>query len=124
MDVTRDCLIPYDLCNDSVTVYHAEGDAVTRAYFERAYFDCKKTENVDRTGSSEANSFLLVIPGDAQACRVGDKVVRGEGPAVPQDGVMQWWRSFIPAKVDELVVVKYVDVKRFGGSIVHTEAGG
>ena len=45
------------------------------------------------------------------------------GETVP-DEAMKWWRSFIPAKVDGLVVVKYVDVKRFGGKTVHTEAGG
>ena len=114
----------YSLCQDTVTVYHEENGAVTRTVHSPAFFDFKKTENVDRTGSSEANGFLLVIPGDSQACHVGDKVMLGEGAAVPAENVMTWWRSFIPAKVDGLVVVKYVDVKRWNGAIVHTEAGG
>lgn len=114
----------YSLCQDAVTVYHHEGGAVTRTVYPRAYLDSKKTENVDRTGSSEANGFLLVVPGSAQACHVGDKVMLGEGPAVPESDVEAWWRSFIPSKVDGLVVVKYVDAKRWRGAIVHTEAGG
>ncbi len=114
----------YSLCRDAVTVYHMEDGAVTRAVHTRAFLDSKRTENVDRTGSSEANGFLLVIPGPTQACQVGDKVMLGEGPAVPADAVAAWWRTFIPAKVDNLVVVGYVDVKRWDGAIVHTEAGG
>ena len=114
----------YSLCRDAVTVYHEEGGEVTRVVHSRAFFDSKKTENVDRTGSKEANGFLLVIPGSTQACKVGDKVALGEGPEVPATDVMAWWRTFIPAKVDNLVVVGYVDVKRWDGAIVHTEAGG
>lgn len=114
----------YDLCNDTVTVYHEESGEITRTVHPRAFLDFKKTENVDRTGSSEANGFLLVAPGETQACHVGDKVMLGEGPEVPAEEQLKWWRSFIPAKVDGLVVVRYVDMKRFGGKIVHTEAGG
>lgn len=118
-----DYVNPYDLCNDTVTVYREEGGAVERTVYTKAYFEHKKTENIDRTGSEQSNGFLLVIPGDAQACRVGDKVILGEGPDVPDDA-MRWWRSFIPARVDGLAVVKTVDVRRFGGANVHTEAGG
>ena len=114
----------YSLCRDTVTVYHEEDGAVTRAVHPRAFLGSKKTENVDRTGSSEANGFLLVIPGSTQACRVGDKVMLGEGPQVPPGDVMAWWRTLIPTKVDGLVVVKHVEVKRWDGAIVHTEAGG
>lgn len=114
----------YSLCQDTVTVYHEENGEVTRTVHERAYLDFKKTENIDRTGSAESNGFLLVIPGDVQACYVGDKVMLGEGPQVPDAEVLKWWRTFIPTKVDGLVVVKYVDMKRWGGRYVHTEAGG
>lgn len=46
------------------------------------------------------------------------------GDQTPSQDALAWWRAFIPSKVDGLVVVKYVDVKRWAGSIVHTEAGG
>lgn len=114
---------PYDLCDQTVTVYHSEGEVVTRTVYRRAFLDFKKTQNIEKTGSQEVNGFLLVIPGDKQACQVGDKVLYGEGPCVPADAP-KWWRTFIPAKVDGLVVVQYVDVKRFNNRIVHTEAGG
>ena len=114
----------YELCNDTVSVFHYGDGEVTKTVFDNAYFDYKKTQNVERTGSAEANGFLLVIPGDEQACRVGDKVALGDDIDVPEEGVDAWWRSLIPSKVDGLVVVKYADAKRFGGKIVHTEAGG
>ena len=58
------CPVNYDLCNQTVTVYHQSGsDAYTRKVFTNAFLDFKKTQNVDKTGSSETNSFLLVIPG-------------------------------------------------------------
>lgn len=114
----------YDLCHDTVTVYHYADGGVTKTVHENAYFDFKKTENVERTGSYEVNGFLLVVPGDSRACSVGDKVMLGSGVDVPTSGVDAWWRSFIPSKVENLVVVKTVDVRRFGGKVVHTEAGG
>lgn len=107
-----------------VSVYHFEDGEVTKTVHEHAYFDAKKTEAVDRTGSTEVNGFLIVIPGDSKACEVGDKVMLGDGVEPPSSDVAAWWRSFIPSKVENLVVVKHVDVKRFGGKIVHTEAGG
>lgn len=114
----------YNLCSDTVAVYHYEDGTVEKTVYERAYLDFKKTENIERTGSTEVNGFLLVIPGDAQTVYVGDKVMLGQGADVPQTDVSAWWRTFIPSKVEGLVVVKTVDVKRFGGHIVHTEAGG
>lgn len=112
-----------DACRDSVTVYREEGGEVSRTYHPRAYMEFERTENVDRTGSEQASGFLLVVPGPEQAVRPGDKVLLGEGPEVPEDA-MKWWRTFIPAKVDNLAVVRKVDVKRWNGKAVHTEAGG
>lgn len=83
--------------------------------------DRKKTQNVDRTGLSEASSFLLVIPGGKQSVFPGDKVYAGIGQEV---STLTQWRDFIPANVPNLCVVKYADVKHWNGSIVHTEAGG
>ena len=112
----------YVLCDQAVTVYHRSGkDAITRTVHASAFLDERKNLNVEKTGASEANAFLLVIPGSTQAVEVGDKVLRGEGPEIETDAA---WAALVPAKVAGLVVVKYVDVKRYGGQIVHTEAGG
>ena len=114
--------INYDqLCRQTVTVYHREGDEYTRKVYTKAFLDFKKTQSVDKTGNKEANSFLLVIPGSSQAVFVGDKVLLGEGPEIT---TREEWASFIPSKVNGLVVVSYVDPKYWGDNLVHTEAGG
>lgn len=118
----RSCPVNYDLCNQTVTVYHRNGqDDYTRTVYTRAFLDFKKTVAVDKTGSKEANSFLLVIPGDTQAVFAGDKVLTGRGPGISSD---KDWAAFIPTKVPGLVVVSYVDTKCWNDKIVHTEAGG
>lgn len=114
--------INYDLlCRQTVTVYRKEGDSYTRQVYPKAFLDFKKTQSVDKTGSTEANSFLLVIPGPTQAVFVGNKVLLGEGPEIT---TREEWASFIPTKVSGLVVVDYVDPKYWNGQLVHTEAGG
>lgn len=118
----RSSLVDYRLCNQTVTVYHWDGGAeYTRKVFHNAFLDFRKTHNVDKTGSKEANSFLLVIPGSVVPVAVGDKVIHGEGPEI---ATREDWVAFIPSKVPGLVVVKYVDPKYWHGSVVHTEAGG
>lgn len=54
----------YALCNQTVTVYHQDPKTkvVTRTVYNHAFLEFKKTQNVDKTGSTESNSFLLVIP--------------------------------------------------------------
>lgn len=121
VSLRKRCPVDYRLCTQTVTVYHREGETVTRTVHRRAFLDFKKTENVDRTGSHEANSFLLVIPCSEQPVWTGDKVLLGEGPEVSTLGA---YSSFIPARVPGLVVVKSVDPKYWNGRLVHVEAGG
>lgn len=115
--------VDYRLCNQTVTIYHWDGkDTYTRKVIEKgAFLDFKKVQNVDKTGSTEANSFLLVVPGPVVAVSVGDKVLLGEGPEV---ATREAWSALTPSKTEGLVVVKYVDPKYWRGSVVHTEAGG
>ena len=104
-----------------MTVYHKDGDTYKRTVYDRAFLDFKKTETTSNTGSREANSFLLVIPGETVSLFVGDKVMLGEGPAV---STREEWAKLIPATTPGLVVVQYVDPKYWNGRVVHTEAGG
>ena len=115
------CPVDYRMCNQTVTVYHKDGDNYTRTVYDRAYLDFRKNHTVDKTGSKESNSFLLVIPGDSQMVFAGDKVILGEGPEV---STREEWAAFIPTKVPGLVVVSYVDPKYWGTQMVHVEAGG
>ena len=115
-------MLSYRLCNQTVTVYHWDGGTgYTRKVISRAFLDHKKTQNVEKTGSSEVNSFLLILPGPVVQVSVGDKIMAGEGPEVTS---REDWAALIPSKVPGLVVVKYVDPKYYRGIIVHTEAGG
>lgn len=117
--------VDYRLCNQPVTVYHPQKDSrgqisgvEVKAY--RGFLDFKKVRNVDKTGSSEASSFLLVIPGDRQTVYPGDRVLLGEGsPIAPEQ-----WKDLIPSKVPGLCAVKYADLKYWNGQPIHTEAGG
>lgn len=113
--------VDYSKCNQTVTVYHADNGTFSKQTFTKAFLEHKKTQNVDKTGSSEANSFLLVIPCSEQVVFVGDKVLLGEGQdiATPKE-----WSALIPANVPGLVVVKYVDSKYWQAKMVHVEAGG
>jgi hypothetical protein len=115
------CPVDYRMCNQTVTVYHKDGDTVTRTVHTNAFFDFKKTQSVDKTGSKEANAFLLVIPCAAQAVFVEDKVLQGVGREIT---TREDWAAFIPAKVPGLVVVKYADPKYWGERMIHVEAGG
>ena len=116
------CPINYQLCNQTVTVYHKQDDNIyTRKVHTNAFLDFRKNQTVDKTGSKEANAFLLVIPGAVQTVFVGDKVLYGVGPEI---STREEWATFIPAKVPGLVVVSYADPKYWMNKIVHTEAGG
>lgn len=115
------CPVNYRMCNQTVTVYHQNGNKYVRTVYDHAFLDYKKTQTVDKTGSKEANSFLLIIPGDAQSVFIGDKVYDGVGPEIAD---REAWAAFIPSKVSGLVVVSYADPKKWNGTIVHTEAGG
>lgn len=114
------CPVDYRMCKQKVTVYHNESGKISRTVYTNAFLDFRKNQTVDKTGSREANSFLLVIPCSRQAVFVGDKVMMGPGPYITPEE----WAAFIPAKVPGLVVVKYVDPKYWGERMVHVEAGG
>lgn len=115
------CPVDYRMCNQTVTVYHQDGENYIRTVYDRAFLDFRKTVTVDKTGSRDSNSFLLVIPGSTQAVFVEDKVLLGVGPEITDRAA---WAEFKPSAVNGLVVVKYVDPKYWNGQMVHTEAGG
>lgn len=115
--------LDYSLCDQTVTVYHytpGSSASVTRTVYNNAFLDHTKNENVSRTGTQETNSFLLVLPCSSQVVFNGDKVLIGNGPTISAAD----WPTFIPANTPGLVVVKHVDLKYYGGQIVHLEAGG
>lgn len=122
MIIKRRLPFDYGLCNQTVTVYHRDGDRYTRNVIEKgAFLECKKTQNVEKTGSKETNSFLLVIPGNSQQVFIGDKVMHGIGP---ECATRKDWAALIPVNVPGLVVVDTVDPQYWNDELVHTEASG
>lgn len=142
--------VDYSLCDQVVTLYHADfgadgkGFACARVVFRGAFLDWKKAQAVDKTGSRETNSFLLVLPSgwggrprwaspeefDAldEAERAGrftlapgDKVLLGVGPEV---ATREAWAALRPAGEHGLVVIKDVDPKYWRGRVCHVEGGG
>lgn len=113
----------YRLCDQTVTLYHWNGgDSIVRRVLRKnTFFDARKVQNAEKTGSREANGFLLVIPCREIPVAAGDKVLLGEGPDIAG---REEWAGFIPSKVPGLVVVKWVDPKYWNGQLVHVEAGG
>lgn len=112
------CHVSYEKCNQTVTAYHQNADkTVTRTVYTNGFLDFRKNQNVNKTGSSETNSFLLVIPGVVTLYN-GDKVFLGAGPTSIT------WADFIPTKIAGMVVIKYVDPKFWKGVQCHVEAGG
>lgn len=114
--------VDYSKCCQTVTVYHQEEPGrYIRTVFHNAFLDFRKNWSVDKTGSREANAFLLVLPCTEQVVFVGDKILLGEGPEL---STREDWAAFIPAKVPGLVVAKYVDPKYWQGVLCHLEVGG
>lgn len=114
--------VRYEKCGQTVTVYHWDGkETYTRIVIEKAFLDFKKTVNVDKTGSREVNTFLLVVPGPVQTVFPGDKVLLGSGPEVD---TREAWAALVPSKVAGLAVIKYADPKYWNGALIHVEAGG
>lgn len=113
--------VDYRLCNQTITVYHADKGTYTRTIHCNAFLDFRKTETVGKDGSRETNNFTLVIPGDTVPVCVGDKVMIGIGAECT---TREQWAALIPVKVPNLGVVQFVDPKYWRGKIVHTEASG
>ena len=40
--------VDYSKCNQTVTIYHKDGETYTRTVAKRAFLDFRKTQNVDK----------------------------------------------------------------------------
>lgn len=113
-------IIDYSLCQQTVTVYRKDGDIITRTVHSPAYMEVNRTERLSKDADELESTALVVIPG-AASLSVGDRVFDGIGPDVPSVGMMTWWRSFIPAKVDGLIVLRQVAQRKWRGEVAHVE---
>ena len=109
--------LDYSLCDQTVTVYRMEKDAVARWVITNAYLSGKVSAPTEPYGKSRLKQFLLIIPGDAMALQPGDRIFDGIGPEEVQ------WQSFVPAMVSGLYEAGYVKPCCWEGEITHWEAG-
>lgn len=120
----RKAPLNYALCDQTVTVYRASLDGefscTKTVYDKKAFLDFKKVVSVNKTGSKEGNSFLLVIKGNADL-KPKDKVLLGVGEDIPS---REEWARFIPSNRAGLVVIETVDPKYYNGEVCHVEAAG
>ncbi|MBQ3045136.1 MAG: hypothetical protein IJD49_04205 [Clostridia bacterium] len=116
--------LSYAQCDQTVTVYRANFDGefscTKTVYDKKAFLDFKKVVSVNKTGSKEAHSFLLVIKGNADL-KPKDKVLPGVGEDIL---TREEWAEFIPSNRAGLVVIETVDPKYYNGEICHVEASG
>lgn len=121
--INRKAPLNYSLCNQTVTVYrvdNTDGFKCTKKVYKHAFLDFKKAVSVDKTGSRETNSFLLVIKGNADL-KPKDKVLLGVGADIT---TREEWAKFIPSTQANLVVIEAVDPKYYNNEICHVEAVG
>lgn len=122
MRIKRQNPVRYDLCTQTVTVYHKESTGYTRKVYEKkAFLSFAEADSVSKTGQQGSKTFLLVIPGDTQTVFPGDKIMLGEGPVI---ATREEWKTFLPDAVPGLVIAKTAEPCFWDGSIVHTEARG
>lgn len=136
------------MCSQTVTIYHVrygnKGEfACDQWVLQRVFFDSTLNRATDQSGSRLTSGFLLVIPNQSPlplwkdglafdtmepeqrqgwyTLQPGDKVVLGKGPMVETRGQ---WAEMVHEKMDNLAIVRCVNVKRLGNKICHVEFEG
>ena len=109
----------YPLCDRTVTLYRQEGEKICRQVIYGCYFQLQDKVKTGLSGREHERSFLLVIPGSTLQVFPGDRVTTGEGPEI----ALEQWHRFVPALVQDLVVVGWVKPCYWEGQLCHTEAG-
>lgn len=107
------------LFDKTVTVYRLTETGVARQELDNCFFVWEDRLQEDEIGEHTYRKFRLIVPGPEQQVFTGCRVLPGIGPAVNT----QQWKTFIPAKVENLCEAAYVCPRYFGGQLCHTEAG-
>lgn len=83
----------YDLCRQTVTVYHAcyNPFRVTRCVIHGAYFERKTVQTVDKSGGKSCDEFLLVIP-NKNARRAAPALFNGTPACMCWNAGIALWR--------------------------------
>ena len=100
----------------TVTVYHKEGDRITRRVLTGCHLEMGESLTLDKGQANWERDFFLVIPLDRPVAG-GDKIWVGIGPKI----TAEQWQSFIPAQYPQLLVARQVRAYSLGGRIHHYE---
>ena len=111
-------MVPYPMCDQTVTVYHRDGDNIVRRVVHGCYYRYEDRLTEDEQGLRFVRKFLLIQPGE-NAIYPGDRVIEGEGPLVDK----RRWDAFLPATVPGLSQAAYAAPWHWEGKICHWEAG-
>lgn len=109
----------YSLCDQTVTVYRKSGNQIIRRVISGCYYHWKKQRTEDETGARQEVFSLLILPGNSNAVKIGDRVIAGEGAQLP----VTKWSTFLPGAVEGLSEINYMEPCYLDGEICHIEAG-
>lgn len=109
-------MMPYALCNSTVTLYRKTPDAVFRTVLPDCYFQWQLRQERDGEGDYPQRDFLLIVPHGAEI-KLGDRVIPGVGPENPT------WEALHPAVRDDVGQIRWVKPYFLDGMLCHTEAG-
>lgn len=111
--------LDYSLCDQTVTVYRKDRNTITRRLIDGCYFAWEEAQTEDEYGIRRETKCRLILPGDNNQVRIGDRVYAGVGPSVN----LQSWSTFLPVTVSGLAEINYVSPCYWEGEICHIEAG-
>lgn len=111
--------LDYSLCDQTVTVYHKQGNRVLRQVIEGCYYHWREEQTEDAYGICRQTLCQLILPGAAHSISIGDRVYNGIGPQI---GIGEW-ATFLPVTVTGLSEINYVSPCYWEGTVCHTEAG-
>ena len=111
--------LDYSLCDQTVTLYHKQGNSILRQVAEGCYYSWREEQTEDEYGIRRETHSLLVLPGDTYQVSIGDRVYPGIGPEIS----VADWHNFLPVTVAGLSEINYVSPCHWEGAVCHIEAG-
>ena len=109
--------LDYSLCDKVVTIYRKEGSSVRRWKEQGCFYQWQLSQQQGVSGARRDTKFLLVLPGRRRKILPGDRIFDGVGPNEVD------WARFVPAAVEGLSEVAYVQPFFWEGKLCHVEAG-
>lgn len=111
--------LDYSLCDQTVTVYHKQGNTVLRQIVEGCYYHWQQVQQEDEYGIHRETLCQLILPGAEHFVSISDRVYNGIGPQIGVEA----WHTFLPVAVSGLSEINYVSPCYWEGAICHIEAG-